>query len=591
MKSKNLSRIGFVLSVGLLLILTHCSSPTPDALAPDLILHNARIVTVDRAFSVAQAVAIKNGRFLAVGSDSDIVPLAGPATETMDLEGKTVMPGLHDSHIHLAQRVGEPAEPLIAKLSQSRSIADIVDVVRQKVEKTEPGKLVWLLRGPRVAQIEEKRWPNRHDFDPVSPDNPVIVTFAGDYVNVANTLALKAAGVDRNVDQPYKRGGFGEFELDPRTGEPTGVVIGKGAHRILREGEDFNVWPSDMLETNIARALDEAIAPAGITNLSDPLTATNNLPSHHAYQRLSRRQGGLPARINLMVRIPIRGMSAEECIDLIDSLIYSPPYTNDFLRVGTFKMSLDKGVPGGEPYIVPKDRVIKVIVESHRQGWQLYLHITNAETFDNATEAMEEAYRLFPREDVRHVFTHINMPTEENLEVMKRLGIVADLQVHNIYRMSDDMEERYQVNPDRPDKGPKPVGTYHDAGIPIILSSDQAPLGPMLAISAAVNRVRRSGKVFQPEERLTLEEAIRAVTSTSAWAFHQEDVNGSIEVGKFADLVVLGRDILTVDSLQIKDIPILMTITHGRVVYTNPNQDPNQKVEYITYPIRTSYLD
>ena len=442
-----------------------------------------------------------------------------------------------------------------------------------------------------MAQIEEKRWPNRHDFDPVSPDNPVIVTFAGDYVNVANTLALKAAGVDRNVDQPYKRGGFGEFELDPRTGDPTGVVIGKGAHRILREGENFNVWPSDMLETNIARALDEAIAPAGITNLSDPLTATNNLPSHHAYQRLSRRQGGLPARINLMVRIPIRGMSAEECIDLIDSLIYSPPYTNDFLRVGTFKMSLDKGVPGGEPYIVPKDRVIKVIVESHRQGWQLYLHITNAETFDNATEAMEEAYRLFPREDVRHVFTHINMPTEENLEVMKRLGIVADLQVHNIYRMSDDVEERYQVNPDRPDKGPKPVGTYRDAGIPVILSSDQAPLGPMLAISAAVNRVRRSGKVFQPEERLTLEEAIRAVTSTSAWAFHQEDVNGSIEVGKFADLVVLGRDILTVDSLQIKDIPILMTITHGRVVYTNPNQDPNQKVEYITYPIRTSYLD
>ena len=96
------------------------------------------------------------------------------------------------------------------------------------------------------------------------------------------------------------------------------------------------------------------------------------------------------------------------------------------LRVGTFKMSLDKGVPGGAPYIVPKDRVKKVIVESHRQGWQLYLHITNAETFDNAIEAIEAAYRLYPRDDVRHIFTHINMPTEENLEVMKRLGIVAD---------------------------------------------------------------------------------------------------------------------------------------------------------------------
>jgi hypothetical protein len=591
MTSKNPSRISFILSVGLLLISTHCSTSTPDALAPDLILHNGKIVTVDGDFSVAQAVAIKNGRFVAVGSDSEIVSLAGSATEMMDLEGKTAMPGLHDSHVHLAQRVAEPAEPLIGKLSQARSIAEIVDVVRQKVEKTEPGKLVWLLRGPRPNQIAEGRWPNRHDFDPVSPDNPVIVTFAGDYANVANTLALKAAGIDRNVDQPYKRGGFGEFELDPRTGEPTGVVIGKGAHRILREGENFNVWPSDMLEKNIALALDEAIAPAGITNLSDPLTATNNQPTHHAYQRLSRREGGLPARINAMVRVPIRGMSAEECIELIDSLIYSPPFTNDFLRVGTFKMSLDKGVPGGDPYIVPKERVKKVIVESHRQGWQLYLHITNAETFDNAVEAVEEAYRLYPREDVRHIFTHINMPTEENIEVMKRLGIVADLQVHNLYRMSDDMEERYQVNPDRPDKGPKPVGTYRDAGIPIILSSDQAPLGPILAISAAVNRVRQSGKVFQPEERLTLEEAIRAVTSTSAWAFHQEDVNGSIEAGKFADLVVLGRDILTVDPLEIKDIPILMTITNGMVVYTNPDQDPNQKVEYISYPIRSSYFD
>lgn len=591
MSIKRLSMTSSFLLTGLLMTFTHCSSPPPEALAPDLILHNGKIVTVDGDFSVAQAVAIKNGRFLAVGSDSAIVPLAGPATETMDLEGKTVLPGLHDSHVHLAQRVAEPAEPLIGKLSQSRSIAEIVDVVRQKVEKTEPGKLVWLLRGPRVDLIAEKRWPNRHDFDPVSPDNPVIVTFAGDYVNVANTLALQAAGIDRNVDQPYKRGGFGEFELDPRTGEPTGVVIGKGAHRILREGEDFNIWPSDMLEKNITLALDEAIAPAGITSLSDPLTATNNLPSHHAYQRLSRREGGLPARINLMVRIPIRGMSAEECIELIDSLIYAPPFTNDFLRVGTFKMSLDKGIPGGQPYIVPKERVTKVLVESHRQGWQLYLHITNAETFDNAVEAMEEAYRLYPREDVRHIFTHINMPTQENLEVMKRLGIVADLQVHNLYRMAEDMEERYQVNPDRPDKGPKPVGTYRDADIPIILSSDQAPLGPILAISAAVNRVRKSGRVFQPEERLTLEEAIRAVTSTSAWAFHQEDVNGSIEVGKFADLVVLGRDILSVDPLEIKDIPILMTITHGRVVYTNPNQDPNQKVEYISYPIRTSYFD
>ncbi len=174
---------------------------------------------------------------------------------------------------------------------------------------------------------------------------------------------------------------------------------------------------------------------------------------------------------------------------------------------------------------------------------------------------------------------------------MKRLGITADLQTSSIFLASDDAEERYQVNPERPDLGPRPVATYRNAGIPVILSSDQAPLGPLFSVQEAVTRVRRSGKVFRPEERITLEEAIRAVTSTSAWAFFEEDVKGSIEAGKYADLVVLGRDILTIDAVEIKDIPILRTMTHGKFVYVNPDQDPQQEVHYIRYPARTPYIN
>jgi len=174
---------------------------------------------------------------------------------------------------------------------------------------------------------------------------------------------------------------------------------------------------------------------------------------------------------------------------------------------------------------------------------------------------------------------------------MKRLGIIADLQVNRIWHLSDDAEERQTANPERPDLGSRPVATYRDAGIPVILSSDQAPVGPLFTVFEAVNRVRKSGKVYQPEERLTLEEAIRGITITSAWTFFEDDVKGSIEAGKFADLVVLGRDILTVDPLEIKDIPVLMTMTGGKFVYVNPNQDPNQEVNYYRYPQRTSYLD
>lgn len=569
----------------LLAISSSCAPEIPEVLAPDLVLFNGKVVTVDGEFSIAQAVAIKDGRFIAVGSDAQILPLAAGRTEKVDLEGKTVLPGFHDSHVHLAHRVSDPPEPLIQVLSEARSIAEIVDVVRQKVAATSPGKLIWISRGPRLAQIEEKRWPTRYDLDPVSPENPVVLGMGGDSANVGNSLALAAAEIDRNIRQPYREGLFGEFLLDPATGQPTGVATGFAAFHRLREGP-LSIWPVENLEPNIARALKEEILPKGITSLSDPLTSSENQPTQHAYQRLAASSEGLPVRINLMVRIPVRAFSTEDSLELIRGLLFEPPLRSDFLRIGTFKLSLDKG-----SYVVPGEGATQVLIEGHRRGWQLYVHIRAPEAFDYASRALETAFELHPRQDARHLFTHIPYPTEANLEVMKRLGIIADLQVASIYHLADDAEEHDSVNPERPDRGPLPLATYRDAGIPVILSSDNSPIGPLFAVWEAVNRVRKSGKVYQPEERLTLEEALRAITSTSAWAFFQDDVKGSIEAGKFADLVVLGRDILSVDPMEIKDIPVLMTMVHGRFVYVNPDQDPGQKVDYLRYPVRNSYLE
>ena len=573
-------------------LLPSCSGgDIPDALAPDTILHNARIVTVDEDFSMAQAVAIKDGRLVAVGSDSQVLALAGANTERIDLEGKTVLPGFYDSHIHIAGAAGETPDPLSNAMSKATSIAEVVELVRRKVAAASPGELVRFTQGPgRAEQLEENRWPNRWDLDPVSPDNPVLINrIAADYVWITNSQGLAAAGIKRGSRQPYQDGLFGRYEVDPRSGEPTGVVMGRAAQHILREA--MNVYSTEELRENIAAAVEGHVIPYGITTYADPLTSSNNQPTQHAYQQLLQREEGLPARVNLMIRLPVRSQSAEANLDLVRGLLYSPPFNSDFLRVGTFKISLDKGRPGDKPYIVPAETGKALLIEAHKRGWQLYVHITTPETFDYACEALEEAYRLYPREDARHIFTHVGMPTQENLETMKRLGIIADLQVGRYYSMADDAEERYQVNPDRPDLGPNPVGTYRDAGIPLTLSSDQAPIGPLFGIWSAVNRVRKSGKVFRPEERLTLEEAIRAYTYSPAWAFFEEDLKGSIEVGKYADLVVLGRDILTVDPLEIKDIPVLRTMTNGKFVYLNPDQDPNQEVVYYRYPARTPFLE
>jgi predicted amidohydrolase YtcJ len=574
-----------------LFVVSDCGSVVPAALAPDSVLYNGKIATVDEDFSIAQAVAIKSGRFVAVGSDSEILALAGADTERVDLEGKTVLPGFNDSHLHLSWPVGEPPDPAIQKLGKAQSIVEIVELVREKAAATPDGEVVWIPGGgSRVDQIQEKRWPNRHDLDPVSPNNPVILIFSGDHVYVTNSLGLSKAKIDRNSVQPHARGLFGEFEMDPRSGEPTGIVTGRAAARILREA--LNVWNTEELEKNMARAIETEVIPHGITSLSDPQNGGSvPKPVQTAYQRLLHREEGLPARINLMIRIPVRSLATQDSLDLINGLLYAPPFETPFFRVGSFKIALDKGRPGKTPYIVPPERGKAVMIEAHKRGWQLYMHIGTPETFDYACEAVEEAYRLYPDGPTRHIFTHIGRPTKENLETMKRLGIVADLQVSRIYHTADDAEETYEMSPDRPDLGPSPVATYRDAGIPVILSSDQAPIGPLFTIWQAVSRVRKSGKVFRPEERLTLEEAIRAVTIGPAWAFFEDDVKGSIEPGKYADLVVLGQDILTIDPLKIIDVPVLKTMTNGRFVYVNPNQDPQQKTEYFRYPARTPYMD
>ncbi len=179
----------------------------------------------------------------------------------------------------------------------------------------------------------------------------------------------------------------------------------------------------------------------------------------------------------------------------------------------------------------------------------------------------------------RHLITHAREPSEANIEIMVKRGVMVDPQPGTLYAYPDDgevEEGRY---------GPLPLRTYLDRGVGLMISSDQQPVGPIFHVFEAVNRVRRSGKPIVPEEAITVEEAIRAATITPAYSTFQEDLKGSIEPGKLADLVVLGGDILTVPLLEIKDIPVLRTMMGGEFVYTNPDPDPNQEVEY-WYPTR-----
>ncbi len=570
MNKKGGSCVRGLMGLGLLGILAGCGADL-GVLHPDTVLFNGKIVTVDEDFSIAGAVAIKDGRFVAVGSDSQIRGLAGDRTEMVDLEGATVLPGFNDPHLHFAHTLGFVVDELSRKYRQASSISEILAVVQEKIEQTPPGELVWFFLGPgSPSRLEEGRYPNRKDLDPISPQHPVFLEYAGNGANAsANSLALKKAGITRRTPQPSTQGLLGDIVTDA-SGEPTGVFLGRAAasiaHTVLVRHS------VETLEKTIQHA-SKVVAPYGITTIGDPNTNMSNVRENQnwarAYQRLSSR-GELTVRVNCIMRLPIVYRPTEGILEWLDDLTFDSGFGNETLHFGQIKISI---YDSSGDFKLPREDVKRVIKAVHRSGRRLYIHVGRGESYDLATEGLEEAYAEFPREDVRHVITHARFPTDKNLEVLERYGVMVEPQTGRIWGMSDDYEEQ-NADPDRPAYGPTPLRTYLDHGVRVMTGSDsgRVPTGvPLFTIFEAVNRVRRSGKVINPEERITVEEAIRAVTITPAYSTFEEDLKGSIEPGKLADLVVLGRDILTVPPLEIKDIPVLRTMMGGKFVYVNPD--------------------
>ena len=577
-------RIWLTCSLGLILLglLAGCGGADLGVLHPDTILFNGKIVTVDEDFSMAEAVAIKDGRFVAVGTNAQVQGLAGQQTEMVDLEGQTVLPGFNDPHEHFAHSLGFVADELTKRFRTSKSIKEMLEVVKEKIAQTPPGELVWFFLGPGSPDaLEEGRYPTRQDLDPLSSTHPILLEFGGSGANSsANSLALRQAGITRRSPQPSTQRLMGEIIKDA-SGEPTGVFRGRGA-----SSQPHSVLVRHSTETLVetTKRASELVLPYGITTIGDPNTNMSTVLDNHnwaqAYQRLSAA-GELTVRINCILRLPALYRPLDEVMDWMDNLFLNPGFSNERLRFGQIKISVYDSNPS---YQVPKEDIKAVIKKVHSAGWQLYIHVSGGESYDTAIAGLEEAYEEFPRDDARHVITHARYPTDHTLEVLKRYDIMVEPQTGSIYNMSDDYEERY-TDPERPAYITTPLRTYLDNGIKVMTGSDQNPIGPMFTIFEAVNRLRSSGKVINPEERITVEEAIRAVTITPAYSTFEEDLKGSIEVGKLADLVVLGRDPLTVSPTELGNIPVMRTMIGGDFLYTNPDPDPNQKIEY-WYPTR-----
>ena len=326
-----------------------CGGSIPDSLAPEMILVNGKIVTVDDDFSIAEGVAIRDGKFVAVGSSRQIQALAGRATEVINLEGKTVLPGFNDGHGHVTLSWGKKMEPIDTRFRNAESIEEVLDLLREKMERLGPDEILWFDRGPSSAsQLKENRWPNRFDLDKVSTNRPILLSLGGGTA-IVNTRLLQDLGLTRDTPQPYEMGLFGEIVKDSKTGQPNGVFLGWAGQSLVRR--HIQLYPTEVQAENILRASEQMIK-YGITSVGDPNSAVSstddNLPFIRAYQKLAA-EGKLPVRVNCMPRIPLLTVPVSECVKYLDNLPYQPGFGDDHLILRQVKILVNSSLGKYKP--------------------------------------------------------------------------------------------------------------------------------------------------------------------------------------------------------------------------------------------------
>lgn len=549
---------------GILLILfaalLSCGQPEPDqtsapvATQVDLILTNAKIITVDDNFSIQNTVAVDEGLIVATGGVSLLDKYQSELT--VDLEGKTLMPGFIDSHTHIR---GRPQRYI--ELGDVGSIAEIQSLIRAKAEELGDGEWITGYGWSEDELIEDRR-PARQDLDEVAPGNPVTLTRAGGHSAVVSTLALTLADITNTTPDPEG----GVIERD-QNGAATGIIRERQniVGRLVPDSTYDELLAS--LEINL-----NALLSKGITSITDASKA----PREYAMWEQLYATATLP-----LPRSAIQFQWFDtEAIAEVKSRVASG---TDFLKIGPIKVFADGGFTGPaaytlEPYVdqgdyrgylnMPENDLIAHLNEIHDAGWQMGIHAIGDAAIVLVVNTLADALERNPREDHRHYLNHFSMrPPDLTMELMAEHDIHITQQPNFTYTL----EGRYAANLDgwRLDHN-NPLRSPMDHGITVAISSDILPIGPMVGLYAAVTRKGMSGQVYGPDETITIEEAIRAYTLTGAYLNFEEEVKGSLEPGKFADMIVLSNDILTIDPGRFMDIEVEQTYVNGKLVYEKP---------------------
>ena len=539
-------------------------SPLAPAQTADIALVNGNVITVDPRQPNAEALAMEGDRILAVGTNGEIEALVDRGTQVIDLQGKTVVPGLVDGHLHFAGLGADRGQSL--DLGEARSEADVAAQVRRLARRLEPGE--WITgRGWHMGNWAQEVWPSRQSLDEAAPQNPVFLGGMHSHASWANSLALEAAGVDSRTPEPMG----GKIPKD-EDGEPTGVLI-ENAQALVRAAVPRAAQAP--MEERIGRSVQLSLS-YGFTGAHDMGTTLEVIEGYKALIDA----GDFPFRINAIPRVVNAG-------PLLDQILAEGPtigYGNHRLTVRGVKVSIDgalgaRGAALMKPYSdepdnigvvrVPYDQLYYIVEKSLRSGFNVAIHAIGDRGNHMALNAVQEALSVVPVEDHRIRVEHAQIVLPEDLPRFGVLGVLASVQWMHCTLDMPWAERRVGAE--------RIVGGYAwrtllNTGARLVGGSDEgaATFSPFMGIHAAVTRQDADGL---PEggwyvgQALTRYEALKSYTLDAAYASFQEDILGSLTPGKLADLVVLSQDIMTVPADEILDTEALMTIAGGEIVF------------------------
>jgi predicted amidohydrolase YtcJ len=563
--------------------LTLTLSLTTPAAEPDLILHNAKIVSVDAQFSINGAVAVRAGRIVHVGSNLAVMKSRGPQTEVVDLHGQMVLPGLMDSHAHPASACMTEFDHEIPEME---TIGDVLSYIKRRTQVVKPGD--WIeVHQVFITRLKEQRYPTRAELDQTAPNNPVLFATGPDAS--LNTRALQLSGIDR--DFKVSDGGSGFAEKDPKTGEPTGIL--RNCTRYVKaQSSGRNPTKADRLE-RLAKLFADYNS-VGLTSVGDRDTSPEEI---ELYKTL-RQDGQLTVRVSISHDIRSIG-SITNIIAKIHDVAANPlsKEQDDWLRIIGIKTFLDGGMLTGSAYMlrpwgvseiysikdpayrgvrfIPQDRLVQMVRATVESGLQFTAHSVGDGAVQALLDAYEEVSKEMPIRNTRPCISHSNFMSREAVEQAARLGVMMDIQPAWLYLDTRTLAKHFGYDRLRYFQPLKSIfeaggitggGSDHMQKIGSFRSVN--PYNPFLGMATAITRKAKNyeGRLH-PEEALSREQAVRFYTINNAHILACDTKLGSLEPGKLADMIVIDTDLLKCPENKIAKTQVLRTYIGGKLIY------------------------